>query len=99
MVKIKEIKGVLLEKREIPLHEDYAEAIAIGFNQCRQEQGQVSIGLNRDKLINKIEDFWREEDFLSELPSQFQLQFQRYIEKLADEIIAKEHEILEVKDV
>lgn len=81
-VKIRDIKELLLDVKQIPLHEDYAEALTIGFNKAIDLQGKRSIGLNRNKLIEIIKEKWNTHEGWV---------------LMADAIIANESKLLEVK--
>lgn len=94
-VKIKNI-GALVEKRKIPEiidisgwdnSGDIADAnsdrdLAFGFNNAIEQQGEVEIGLNREKLIQAI---------LKRHPAMYG------VETIADAIIAQESTLLERK--
>jgi hypothetical protein len=98
-VKIKDIKGALVEKKEecnvANRRSDPQFMRGIGFNACRDEQGEVSIGLNREKLAKIIESWESYKDGIKNIASEHYYTMNSLF--LADAIIANEHEIIEVK--
>lgn len=53
-VKLKDVKGLLVEKKNEVSHGEWAE----GFNEAIDFQGERSLTLNREKLAKCIESFY-----------------------------------------
>lgn len=90
-IAIKDIKGALVEQIIKPLngdkkHDEYVMKIDF-FNQAISQQGQVKIGINREKLAEIIN---------AARPSPFNVLPSIHCYELSDSIIAKEHELIEV---
>lgn len=56
-VKLYDVKGLMVEKKENTYKQDWndeARSEKFGFNQALDLQGQVKIGLNRERLVRII---------------------------------------------
>lgn len=91
MVKIKNIKGALVEKRPEnftdPNFQQRVSYEGIGANKVIDQQGEIDISLSREKLANIISNAYR--------PYAGTEIFNNY--EIADAIIAAEKDLLEVK--
>jgi len=86
-IKCSEIKGFLVEKVN-PNCEEPTHSLNVGYNQAIDQQGEVKLGLNREKLALTIQEY--NEHRKANPGGAF------YTFELADAIIAKENEIIEV---
>lgn len=88
-VKIKDIKGALVEKKKLT-HEFACQES--GYNEAITQQGEVAIGLNREKLAKRI--------FLSDKKGSDDIvlydNYKNHYLGLADAIIANQKDLCEV---
>lgn len=92
-VKASEIKGFIIDKAKEIKHFQIGRILKISsidkaYNKAIDQQGQVSLGLNRENLTMVIFNLDSEECLLT----------LNDCKNIADAIISKEHELLEVKN-
>lgn len=92
-IKIKDIPGALVDTKDYKTHgtSDYAHAFHEGIKFLKIKQGEVSIGLNREKLAKVIHTATSQQPW-EECKSR------DYQYRLSQAILAKEQEIIEVKE-
>lgn len=100
MVKLREIKGAVVERKEevkislnTPQDQTFISGMAAGFNQALSFQGEVSLTLSRVRLaillMEVIAKYNHHEENYLNAGTKFEL--------MADALIAAEGEIIEVK--
>lgn len=94
-VKLKDIKGCLLKKET--RHLNSKGNFNFGFNSYIDQQGNVSISLNRDKLIQLFEEKFRMVEGITVCEGDEEYEHYISFDDLADAIISKEQDILEVR--
>lgn len=91
-IEARDIKGFLIECKEISKHEICTPNYELGFNEAIAQQGSVKLTLSRDKLAEFIYDseFWATQwsEQSKEVRARFYMQ--------ADAIISRESELFEV---
>lgn len=88
-VKLKDVKGCLVEQWVRPEHGECncTQCMNVqGFNESIYQMGEVNIGLHREKLVAWIQE-WSVGKGIFKFPSY----------QLADAILSKESELIEVK--
>ncbi len=100
-IKISQIKGALIEKKDRYI-ENYDTTSKHAFNSAIDQQGEVEIGLNREKLAQEFHNMVMREFLISEknpilMKKHLCANLINCKYEFSDALIAQEKDIIEVK--